>query len=107
MTILKGRTGPASRGPCCHETASRPRRSSTSRRLLEGAGWLIPAGALALLPKCPVCVAAYVAVGTGLALSTTTAGYVRLALVAGCAGWLFVMTLILLKRVSPRWPRPR
>ena len=106
MTRLE-RTEPARSGRCCHETASRRRGSSTSRRLLEGAGWMIPAGVLALLPKCPMCVAAYVAVGTGLTLSATSAGYLRLALLIACGGWLAVMALMLIGKVPPRRPRVR
>ena len=65
---------------CCG--AKRPRRGGRS---LEAAGWVVPGTLLALMPKCPVCLAAYVAVGTGVGLSVTAAGYLRLFLVAVCA----------------------
>ena len=66
-----------------------PRPSPFARRCLKTAGWVVPSAILAILPKCPACLAAYLAIGTGIGLSISTAAYLRAALVIMCG-----MTLI-------------
>jgi hypothetical protein len=43
----------------------------------ETAGWILPGILLALMPKCPACVAGYIALATGLGVSFTAASYLR------------------------------
>lgn len=87
---------------CCHiqphagGNARQP--ASWLRRVGEVAGWLVPGAALALLPKCPACVAAYVALGTGIGISLPTATYLRAMLVITCVASLLFLTARRLRR---------
>jgi hypothetical protein len=73
---------------CCQGGA--PRSPAPTRR-----GWEVAAGALsigvwAFLPKCPMCLAAYVALWTGLGLSFAATAYLH---------W----SLLILSGVLPVW----
>jgi membrane protein implicated in regulation of membrane protease activity len=65
----------------------------------EWAGAVLPAVALALLPKCPACLAVYLALGTGVGLSFTVASYVQWGLIAAS---VLVMSFFLW-RIARRW----
>jgi hypothetical protein len=57
-------------------------------RFLSVVGWVVPSAILALIPKCPVCVSAYVAAWTGLGLSVSVATHLRASLLIFSAGLL-------------------
>jgi len=70
-----------------------------SRRSQDIAGWLVPAAVLAVLPKCPACLAIYLAVGTGLGISFSTAAYLRIALILFCASTLVYLAARRYRRI--------
>lgn len=55
--------------------------------------WVMPGATLAVIPKCPACVAGYIAMATGIGVSVTAAAYLRWSLIVLCvatlcyAGW--------------------
>jgi hypothetical protein len=54
------------------------------RRLRGALSWLLPATLLALMPKCPVCLAAYAALVTGIGITIPAAAAIRTAMLAAC-----------------------
>jgi hypothetical protein len=76
-----------------------PHPPSFLRRSLDLTAKVIPVAILAVLPKCPACLAAYVAFGTGIGLSLTTATYLRLSLIVACVASLI---FFLVKMIRPK-----
>ena len=101
--------------PCCQRTkrgrdnVGRP--ASRLRRSGEIAGWIIPSATLVLLPKCPVCLAAYVALFSGFGISVAGASNLRTSLLILCVAALVGLALKRLWRlasarlVAYRWKR--
>jgi hypothetical protein len=88
----------------CHCTSvldSRTRLPTLARQGLHHAGWLVPGVILALLPKCPACLAAYVALGAGVSLSFSTASYVKSLLMTLCAASLLYYAAQRFRRLIP------
>ena len=80
-----------------------PRRpASPLQRGGELAGWLVPSATLALLPKCPVCVAGYIALVTGVGISLPAATHLRAMLVLLCVASLGFVATRRLWRFSAR-----
>src|SRR5262245_23031747 len=72
---------------CCRNS----RTPRPGRRFVEVAEWIVPSAILALVPKCPMCFAAYIALWTGIGLSLSAAIYLRASLlVVSIALILFV-----------------
>jgi hypothetical protein len=73
---------------CCQKKARSGehahQRGAWLRRVQGVAGLILPGTVLALMPKCPVCLAAYVALGTGFTLSYPSAHLCMQAITALC-----------------------
>ena len=80
---------------CCQ--GGEPHLHTRARR-----GWDVVAGAMSFgvwvcVPKCPLCLAAHVALWTGLGVSFTAATYLRWALLSASGGLLLYL---IVRRIS-------
>jgi hypothetical protein len=80
--MLRGGGALVSKPRCC-EAETPP-----ARRGFKIAGTVIPAAVLVLLPKCPACIAAYLAIGTGIGVTISTASHLRTLLLVVCVACL-------------------
>lgn len=80
---------------CCEAETPPPRRG------LRIAGTVIPAAVLVLLPKCPACIVAYLAIGTGIGVTISTAAHLRTLLLVVCVACLvYVGAGYVLRRIT-------
>ena len=82
---------------CCHAAGDRKTRK-VLRRARDVFAWLVPSVLLVLMPKCPVCLAAYVTLWTGLGLSLVTATWLRVGLLFLCVAALLFLIVERLHR---------
>jgi len=85
---------------CCqrklHTSRDARQQSTWLRRARELAGWLVPGALLALMPKCPLCLMAYVALCSRVTISCSSAHLLMRTLTALCIG---TMALCVVRRV--------
>ncbi|HEX4964458.1 MAG TPA: hypothetical protein VF173_26820 [Thermoanaerobaculia bacterium] len=75
--------------PNCCEIAP---KTSRARRSLDAAGYVVPSAILVLLPKCPACIVAYLAMGAGIGVTLSTAAHLRAILLVLCVVCLAYVT---------------
>jgi hypothetical protein len=76
---------------CCKAGGVRKTRA-LAPRIRAVFAWALPSAILALTPKCPACLAAYLLLWTGVGLSLAAATYLRWALLLlGVAALLFLI----------------
>src|SRR5688500_1359163 len=75
-------------------------------RLIELTKWAVPTTLLVLMPKCPVCLAGYVALGTGLGISFTAAAWLRYGMIIVCVAALIYLLAHLLYCLYQRDSHP-
>lgn len=96
-------SGPANSNSKMKARANSPRLHLLKRRFRNFCEWIVPSVLLVLVPKCPMCIAAYIALGTGIGVSVTTATYLRMALIILCLGsFLFTAIRLCNARVVAR-----
>jgi hypothetical protein len=86
---------------CC-EIAPGRSSSRLARRGFNVGGGVASGAALVLLPKCPMCLAAYIALETGVGISMTGAAYLWVSLLVLCVGSLFYFAVLIFRRGQKR-----
>jgi hypothetical protein len=90
---------------CCEmregERAGGSLLRSLRRRAAKTFGWVAPSVILVLMPKCPMCVAAYVTLVSGVGISVSLAAHLRVMMLVLCGAVLAYLA------VTAFWRRGR
>lgn len=89
--------------PTATAQTATPRKRSLFRRGARRTSWVLPSIMLVLMPKCPICLAAYIALITGITIPITIAARLRWMLIILCIAaivWLALQWSLYLYRRS-------
>jgi hypothetical protein len=67
------------------------------RTVRRAVGWIVPSVVLAAMPKCPLCLAAYVALFTGFGISLAAASFAWWFIAIGCVAVLVYLAVASLR----------
>ena len=101
MTVMRSEASTQPRGA----GSSAPRRRSRARRFFARAGWFVPAVCVVLVPKCPLCLAGYIAAAAGLGFAgrevcgAPPSGGAGWAMAAGIASAALALGVFWLRRM--------
>ena len=95
---LRAKGGCVMTGQCC---VGGPASQRLARWLSRVTASILPAAVLVLLPKCPLCLAAWLTVATGVSFSAAGAAWVRGSIVLL---WVAVVAPIIWRRAFRRAP---
>jgi hypothetical protein len=94
---------------CCGDApgaVKKLRLTSAPGRFREVVRWIVPSAILVAMPKCPACVAAYIALFTGVGLSFSAAAHLRVGVLALCFATFAILgakhASAILRRLKPR-----
>jgi hypothetical protein len=96
-----GTVAPNSAGP---KLGDGKRPTGLLHRAWRSIQWLFPAALLVLMPKCPLCVAAYVALFTGIGITVSAARWIQILMLVCC---LTLLACLAVRHRRTRWPRRR
>ncbi|MEP6704814.1 MAG: hypothetical protein ABJB34_08415 [Acidobacteriota bacterium] len=76
-------------------------KGSDAYRIANSAArWLLPGALFIIIPKCPLCIVAYVAAFTGIGLSVAAAESIRLLLMTTCIAAFVYLSALVIRRLS-------
>jgi hypothetical protein len=76
-------------------------------RICRAASWIVPGVLLAAMPKCPLCLAAYVALVTGFGISLAVANFAWWFVAISCVAALMYLAVHMVRGLASPSERPR